>query len=312
MERFDMNGITDALANMEGDEDVPQIKLGDASCAAPFTSKLSHVSAITHIIRQGRCTLVATIQMYKILALNCLITAYSLSVQYLDGIKFGDYQVTVSGMLMSVCFLCISRAKPVEKLSRERPLGNIFNFYVLLSVLLQFALHIVSLVYISNLSHSYEPPGEIDLEAKFEPSLLNTAIYLLGLSQQVSTFAINFQGRPFREGIRENSSLYYGLLGASAVAFSGATDFMPELNRWLQIVEMADPFKARLTSVMVIDFVGCWVIEKVCKFFFADLEPKPLVTRGWERREVRRKIQIETEEKRQREAENAAAEKKAQ
>src|SRR5258705_71350 len=66
---------------------------------------------VTHISRQGRCTLVATIQMYKILALNCLITAYSLSVQYLDGIKFGDYQVTITGVLMSMCFLCISRAK---------------------------------------------------------------------------------------------------------------------------------------------------------------------------------------------------------
>ena len=33
----------------------------------------------------------------------------------------------------------------------------------------------------------------IDLEAKFELSLLNTAIYLLGLSQQVLTFTINFQ-----------------------------------------------------------------------------------------------------------------------
>jgi magnesium-transporting ATPase (P-type) len=72
---------------------------------------LTLLTPVTHIIRQGRCTLVATIQMYKILALNCLITAYSLSVQYLDGIKFGDYQYTITGVMMSVCFLCISRAK---------------------------------------------------------------------------------------------------------------------------------------------------------------------------------------------------------
>jgi len=288
MEKFDLASITNSMAEMDTEDEVPKIKLGDASCAAPFTSKLSHVQAITHIIRQGRCTLVATIQMYKILALNCLITAYSLSVQYLDGIKFGDYQVTVTGMLMSVCFLCISRAKPVEKLSRERPLGNIFNFYVLLSVLLQFALHIVTLVYITNLAHQYEPTGLIDLEAKFEPSLLNTAIYLLGLSQQVSTFAINFQGRPFREGIRENPTLWWGLVAASAVAFSGATDFMPELNRWLQIVIMEDSFKFKLTASMAIDFVGCWLVEITCKAVFADLAPKPFITRGRERRELRR------------------------
>ncbi|KAJ7472229.1 hypothetical protein B0H11DRAFT_2038115 [Mycena galericulata] len=289
MERFNLEAITSKMADLDDEEEVPKIKLGDASCAAPFTSKLSHVAAVTHIIRQGRCTLVATVQMYKILALNCLITAYSLSVQYLDGIKFGDYQYTITGVMMSVCFLCISRAKPVEKLSRERPLGNIFNLYVFLSIVLQFALHIVTLVYMTNLAHLHEPrEGPIDLEAKFEPSLLNTAIYLLGLSQQVSTFTINYQGRPFREGIRENQYLYYGLLGASAVAFSGATDFMPEMNRWLQIVEMATSFKVRLTASMIIDFAGCWVIEVVCKYFFADLEPKPMVTRGRERRELRR------------------------
>jgi len=189
---------------------------------------------------------------------------------------------------MSVCFLCISRAKPVEKLSRERPLGNIFNFYVLLSVLLQFALHIVTMVYITNLSHLLEPREVIDLEAKFEPSLLNTAIYLLGLSQQVSTFAINYQGRPFREGIRENPALYWGLVGAAAVAFSGATDFMPELNRWLQIVEMEGHFKTKLTAMMVLDYVGCWLIENGCKYLFASLEPRALVTKGRERRDKRR------------------------
>lgn len=137
--------------------------------------------------------------------------------------------------------------------------------------------------------------------------MLNTAIYLLGLSQQVSTFAINFQGRPFREGISENPYLRNGLLGASVVAFSGATDFIPELNRWLQIVEMEThvrlgsffvtrsrtdmpvlQFKVKLTSSMLIDFIGCWVIEVTCKYLFAELEPKPMVTKGRERRDLRR------------------------
>jgi cation-transporting ATPase 13A1 len=106
-EKLQESLMSDALS----DDEPPTIKLGDASVAAPFTSKLANVIAIPNIIRQGRCALVATIQMYKILALNCLISAYSLSVLYLDGIKFGDGQVTISGMLMSVCFLSISRAK---------------------------------------------------------------------------------------------------------------------------------------------------------------------------------------------------------
>jgi cation-transporting ATPase 13A1 len=106
-EKFSMSMLEESME----DDEPPTIKLGDASVAAPFTSKLANVIAIPNIIRQGRCTLVATIQMYKILALNCLISAYSLSVLYLDGIKFGDGQVTISGMLMSVCFLSISRAK---------------------------------------------------------------------------------------------------------------------------------------------------------------------------------------------------------
>ncbi|KIJ31777.1 hypothetical protein M422DRAFT_783699 [Sphaerobolus stellatus SS14] len=292
MEKFDLASITDKMAELGDEDEPPQIKLGYASCAAPFTSKLSNVSAITSIIRQGRCTLVATIQMYKILAINCLISAYSLSVQYLDGIKFADYQVTVSGSLMSICFWYISRTKPAEKLSRERPLGKFFNFYVLLSVLIQFAIHIVSLVYITSLSYEYEPrTGVIDLEPKFEPNLLNTAIYLLGLSQQVSTFAINFQGRPFREGITENPALYYGLLGASVVAFGGAIDFLPEMNRWLQIVEMKTSFQVRLTATMLIDLIGCWIVEILCKRLFADIQPKPIITRERERREKRREAE---------------------
>ncbi|KAJ2802748.1 putative cation-transporting ATPase 1, partial [Coemansia furcata] len=217
------------------EDDVPVLKFGDASVAAPFTSKLGSITAICNIIRQGRSALVATTQMYKILGLNCLISAYNLSVLYLEGIKYGDWQATIMGALMSVCFLCISKSSPLEKLSRERPQKNILTVYMLLTVLGQFAVHVAALVFLTLEVRKYEPSGEVDVEKKFEPSLLNTAMYLISLSQQVSTFAINYQGHPFREALRDNKVLFRGLAAVGAIAAVCAMEVMPEFNEYLKL-----------------------------------------------------------------------------
>jgi len=222
-------------------------------------------------------------------------------VIYLDGIKFGDGQVTISGMLMSVCFLSISRAKSVEGLSKERPQPNIFNPYIIGSVLGQFAIHIATLIYISNYVARVEPKtGEVDLEGEFEPSLLNSAIYLLQLIQQISTFSINYQGRPFRESIGENKAMYWGLVGTSAVAFSCATEFIPELNEKLKLVPFTTEFKVTLTVLMIIDYAGCWIVENILKQLFSDFRPKDIA--------IRRPDQLlrENERRKKEEAEAAA------
>lgn len=284
--------LTSGMMDMEMDDEPPTLKLGDASVAAPFTSKLRNVIAVPNIIRQGRCTLVATIQMYKILALNCLISAYSLSVLYLEGIKFGDGQYTISGMLMSVCFLSISRARVVEGLSKERPQPNIFNFYIIGSILGQFAVHIVTLIYIARYCEQLDPRGEldVDLEAEFSPSLLNTAVYLLQLIQQISTFAVNYQGRPFRESISENKGMFWGIIGVTAIAFSCSTKFIPELNEKMMLVDFSNEFSTTLTVVMMLDFVGCYSIEVVLKQLFSDFQPRDIA--------IRRKDQDEREKAR--------------
>jgi cation-transporting ATPase 13A1 len=49
----------------------------------------------------------------------------------------------------------------------------------------------------------------------------------------------------------------------------------------------------RLTLTMIVDFMGCWLIEVICKYLLADLEPKAMVTRGRERRHRRRMEEVE-------------------
>lgn len=171
----------------------------------------------------------------------------------------------------------------MQELSKERPQPNIFNVYIIGSILGQFAIHIVTLIYISNYVQLTEPKDlsfdPDDLEKKFEPSLLNSAIYLLQLIQQISTFAVNYQGRPFRESITENRGMYYGILMVAAVAFSCATEFVPEINQKLSLVPFTMDFKVRLTATMIFDYVGCFVIEKTLKAWYSDYRPKAIATR---------------------------------
>ncbi|KAL7749695.1 putative cation-transporting ATPase 1 [Sorochytrium milnesiophthora] len=267
--------LMNTLGDME--EEVPTLKLGDASIAAPFTSKLSSLTSVTNIIKQGRCTLVTTIQMYKILALNSLISAYSMSVLYLEGMKWGDWQMTIQGFMIALCFFFISRGQPLDKLSKARPQPNIFNFYILLSVIGQFVIHSASLVYITTTAKEYTGELEVDYDGKktFEPNVLNAGVYLLSTSMQVSTFAINYQGRPFRESLRENSALFKGLAAVGLMSFVAALELSPELNNWLQLIELPENFGTTLTLVMAADFAGAWAVEAVTKRMFSDAKPRP-------------------------------------
>lgn len=170
-------------------------------------------------------------------------------------------------------------------------------------------MHIVTLIYITEFVHRFEPRVDrktIDLEGEFQPSLLNSAIYLLQLIQQISTFAINYQGRPFRESIKENKGMYYGIVLVTGVAFSCATEFIPEINEKLKLVPFTMEFKTTMVAVMILDYVGCWVIEKALKTLFSDFRPKDIAERRPDQLERERQRAAEEQAKIDREIEEKA------
>ena len=225
--------MSDMMQNLDDlDGELPQVKLGDASMAALFTSRLPTIRSAVDIIRQGRCTLVSSIQMQQVLVLSCLISAFSLSVLYTDGIRSSDNQMMASGLCLTAAGLAFSYATPVHTLSPVRPLRSIFHPALFLSIIGQLVIHVFVMSYATELVHAATgekaafpeaiPVAKVSEEEKkmpakrrdrsgnkapFELCLLNTVIFLIETVQRVCVMLVNYKGRPFMMGSLENKTL---------------------------------------------------------------------------------------------------------
>lgn len=278
MQRQKLKKMMDEL-NEEGDGRAPIVKLGDASMASPFTAKHASVAPTTDIIRQGRSTLVTTLQMFKILGLNCLATAYVLSVMYLDGVKLGDIQATISGIFTAAFFLFISHARPLPTLSAERPHPNIFCAYVFLSLLGQFSIHLLFLISSVKEAEKHMPDECIEPDADFHPNLVNTVSYMVSMMLQVATFAVNYMGHPFNQSISENRPFRYALVAAVVFFTVITSDLFRDLNDWLKLVPLPAGLRDKLLLWAFLMFLVCYSWERLLRWAFPGMIP------AWKKRQ---------------------------
>lgn len=205
------------------------------------------------------------------MALQCLISSYSLSVLYLDGVKYGDSQMTAMGLLGTVSFMSVSRSKPLDKLSRVRPHSSIFHPALFSSLLGQFVIHLTTMLVAVFYAKKHLPANfDIDLDGEFKPGILNTVVFLVSNVQQVTVYACNLQGRPFMTGITENTPLLWSLIGTFMLTFMFASETIPGMNRYFQLVPFPDDgFRDFIITILVMDLVACFLFDRLMQFIFS-------------------------------------------
>lgn len=260
-----------------GDDTNLITRLGDASIAAPFTAKHASVICVTDIIRQGRCALVTTMQTYQILALNSQINAYSMSVLYMKGVKMGESQMTIQGIASTIFFLFMSKTQTLEEQTPHRPNARIFSPWMISTVLLQFIIHLTTLIFQSYISYQYTPTTKeiTDIEAKFVPTVLNTTVFLVTMAQSAATILCNYRGRPFVQSIQENKTLFRAIMATLFMVVIQACELIPEINQKLELVPLpTSKFRFTVVITLFIDVVLSYIVSRYLTGYFEEIPPR--------------------------------------
>jgi cation-transporting ATPase 13A1 len=140
------------MMDMEAGTGMNIIRPGDASVAAPFTSRIPSLRSCIDLLRQGRCTLLSALQQQQIMMLECMISAYTLAALSLEGARSSERQMMASSWLIMTASLAFSYATPIKSMSPVRPLKSLFHPGIFISILGQAAIHLFCLVYAVNMA----------------------------------------------------------------------------------------------------------------------------------------------------------------
>lgn len=117
----------------------------EASIAAPFTSKIPNISPMITLLKEGRCSLVTSFQVFKYMVLYSMIqfTTVLILYQFLSDLSPYEYLYQDLFIVIPVSF-SMSLTGAYHKLHRSLPIGKLFSIPVLISVIGQTAIQAIA------------------------------------------------------------------------------------------------------------------------------------------------------------------------
>ena len=190
----------------------------EASIAAPFTSKNQNISCLVPLLKEGKSSLVTSIQTFKYMMMYSLIQFIAVTLvmvlrSYLSEIQYLSVDIFI---IIPLAFF-IPATGPYKYLTKHHPTDSLISFPVITSILtqtvisfiFQFVAHLLPVYLLDNYKNVCLPDEEnTDILACPD----NTCVFLISNVQYfIAAFAFSIS-KPFKSPIYTNYYLTFFMI----------------------------------------------------------------------------------------------------
>lgn len=245
----------------------------EASVAAPFTSKVANIECVPIVIKEGRCSLVTAVSVFKFICIYSIIQFLSVLILYTVETNLTDQMfLYIDLVIITTLAIVMSNTTAYSQLVKERPKGSLVNITSIISILLQIILiisgQVLVLLYLQ--SQKWFVPVVPNETEDAEPCWENSAIFLFSCYQYIIAAVVFSKGPPFRKPFYTNMYFMGALI--ILISFSSLLLFNPfaKLADFLQIIRF-QPNKHFFFRLTLLLMAGCsFLISVLIEVFICE------------------------------------------
>ncbi|KAM4703534.1 LOW QUALITY PROTEIN: polyamine-transporting ATPase 13A2 [Rhinophrynus dorsalis] len=235
----------------------------EASVASPFTSKMNNIECVPILIREGRCSLETSFEMFKYMALYSFTQFISVLILYTLNTNLGDLQFLYFDLLITTSVVLMGRTGP-SSVGVKRPLGTLISIPVLGLILQTLLIGITQLFsfFLTRSQDWFVPLNSTSTVIHHLPNYENTAVFCVSGFQYLILAVILSKGYPFRKPLYTNVLFLLLLVFLLALGLWITIYPLGFMISLLQLKFISDlDFKFVLVGVAAVNFVIAYIVE---------------------------------------------------